>query len=123
MPKIETPHGKFDSKDEYTRYLELLALEGAGEISDLQTQVKYELVPKTDMFRAMTYTVDFQYIENGKLIVEDVKGYTHRTGKGKAGKWRSYQYRIFIDKRKIMYWRYGIWVHDVKIIKGRGVRL
>lgn len=36
---------KFDSKNEAKRYSELKMLQAAGEISDLQTQVKYVLIP------------------------------------------------------------------------------
>ena len=35
----------FDSKREARRYLDLLLLEKAGDISDLQRQVKYVLIP------------------------------------------------------------------------------
>ena len=35
----------FDSKREYHRYRELLMLEKAGQITDLQMQVKYVLIP------------------------------------------------------------------------------
>jgi hypothetical protein len=116
MARVKTPDGIFDSHDEYVRYLELRALERAGEIQDLQTQVEYELVPKTDMFRAMKFTVDFLYKADGKLVAEDVKGYTYN----KKG-WRSLQYRIYVDKKKLLYWRFGVYVHDVKIVRGKGV--
>ena len=35
----------FDSRKEARRYAALKLLERAGEISDLRTQVKYELIP------------------------------------------------------------------------------
>ena len=35
----------YDSKKEARRHAELLLLERAGKISDLQTQVKFELIP------------------------------------------------------------------------------
>lgn len=68
----------FDSKREYNRYCELLLLQRAGQISRLQRQVAYELIPsqKTPQgtMRAVTYYADFVYQENGKTVVEDVKG-------------------------------------------------
>lgn len=64
----------FDSKREAERYCELLILCRTGQIKGLQTQVKYELVPKQADERAVTYTVDFDYYEGEKHVAEDVKG-------------------------------------------------
>ena len=36
----------FDSKRERDRYIDLLLLERAGEISELRLQVSFELIPK-----------------------------------------------------------------------------
>ena len=66
---------KFDSKGEANRYKELKLLEKAGEIKDLELQPKFTLIPKNKGNRAVTYTADFKYIENGKTIIEDYKGY------------------------------------------------
>jgi len=43
--KIERDGMVFDSVKEYRRYTELSLLEKAGEISDLQRQVKFRLIP------------------------------------------------------------------------------
>lgn len=69
----------FDSKREAQRYQELKLLEKAGVISNLRMQPKYELVPKFQnregaWERAMHYVADFEYVENGVTVVEDVKG-------------------------------------------------
>ena len=69
----------FDSKAEAKRYVELKLLLRAKKITNLQLQPKYELQPKYknnkgQTIRAITYKADFSYIENGKKIVEDVKG-------------------------------------------------
>ena len=64
----------FDSTAEGLRYSELRLLERAGQITGLNRQVKYELVPKQADERAVTYTVDFDYYEGGRHVVEDVKG-------------------------------------------------
>lgn len=70
---------KFDSIAEGRRYKELKLLEKAGKISDLELQPKFELQEKYtnakgEHVRAITYKADFCYIENEKIIVEDVKG-------------------------------------------------
>lgn len=65
----------FDSKREARRFLQLKSLEKAGEIFDLQCQVKFELIPKQDGERACNYIADFVYKNaDGTVFVEDVKG-------------------------------------------------
>ena len=70
----------FDSKVEFERYLQLLSMQQAGEISNLECHPKFELAPKFKhdgkTIRAITYTADFQYIDHDSAlwIVEDVKG-------------------------------------------------
>ena len=65
---------KFDSKREAQRYGELKLLVKAGLITDLKLQPKFELIPKHNGNRALAYIADFSYAEDGKKIVEDVKG-------------------------------------------------
>jgi len=63
---------KFDSKKEAARYQELKILEKSGRIFDLKLQPKFDLIvngKKVGFYRA-----DFEYTENGKNVVEDVKG-------------------------------------------------
>lgn len=71
-----------DSKHEYRRLDELKTLERVGAIKDLQTQVRYNLIPsqkicgKTE--RGVSYVADFVYWnENEQLVCEDAKG--HKT--------------------------------------------
>lgn len=69
----------FDSQKEATRWSELKLMEKAGLIQNLQRQVKYELIPpykdgKKTILRGCSYIADFQYEENGRLVVEDSKG-------------------------------------------------
>ena len=68
----------FDSIRESQRYKELKLLERAGEISNLELQPRFLLQDSFKKngktFSKMEYVADFQYIENGKTIVEDVKG-------------------------------------------------
>ena len=89
--KIDTPEGKFDSKFEWEYWLELKEREARGEISNLQRQVPFELIPKqtewvekqlktktkmVEVFREhpVTYLADFVYWENGVRIIADTKG-------------------------------------------------
>ena len=81
----------FDSQKEYKRYCELLLLERAGEITELRRQVKCVLIPsqyEPDIIdkkgarkrgrlieREIAYIADFIYIKDGKMVVEDTKGY------------------------------------------------
>lgn len=68
----------FDSIAESKRYKELALLQRAGEIQDLQLQPRFLLQDSFKKngktYRKIEYIADFQYIENGKAIVEDVKG-------------------------------------------------
>ncbi len=86
---------KHDSIKEANRWCELKLLERAGMIQDLQRQVKFELLPKQDGERAVSYIADFVYTENGKRVVEDVKGV------------KTKEYRL---KKKMM-----LYFHNVKI--------
>ena len=101
--KIEVDGIMFDSKKEAKRYQELLLLEKAGAIQSLQRQVKYTLLPAQYIDgkcveRACTYTADFVYIEDGKKVVEDTKGF--KTDK-------------YIIKRKLMLHVHGIRIKEV----------
>lgn len=68
----------FDSRREADRYLVLKGMEEEGAIEDLRRQVRYELVPAFDVdgrhYRPVFYVADFVYVEDGKEVVEDVKG-------------------------------------------------
>ena len=98
---------KFDSAKEARRYNELLLLERAGEITGLQRQVKFCLIPsqrRSDgkLERQTDYIADFVYFEGKNRIVEDVKGYK----KGNA-------YALFVIKRKLMLQNYSIEIKEV----------
>ena len=65
----------FASKKEAQRYSELVILQRAGLISDLETQPKFPIKIKGDL--VCTYIGDFMYIDlaaEGGLKIEDVKG-------------------------------------------------
>ena len=93
--KTEVDGIKFDSKKEAARYQELKTLEKAGEINGLTLQPKYEL--KVNGEKICYYIGDFGYIENGSVVIEDVKGV------------RTHAYRI---KSKLMRAIYGITIRE-----------
>lgn len=107
--KTEVDGMTFDSKKESVRYKELAVLEQAGEISELDTQVKFELIPAQRdsngkvIERAITYVADFTYYDrNGQYHVEDVKGYK----KGQA-------YALFRLKKKLLMYMKGLVIEEV----------
>lgn len=104
----------FDSIHEWQRWRELVLLQKGGEITDLQRQVEFEVIPaqrepdtigvrggvrkgKT-IERNCVYVADFVYKQNGETIVEDAKGV--RT-------------KDYIIKRKLMLYRHGIRLKEV----------
>lgn len=90
----------FDSKHEAEVWCELKIMQRAGIIRDLERQVRYEIIPKTDKFRATVYIADFRYYdtETEKTVVMDAKGV------------RTKEYAL---KKKLMYWRHGIEIKEV----------
>jgi len=63
---------KFDSLAEARRYGELKLLHAAGEIGQVHDHPFWDIV--VNGVKICRYEADFQYTENGKLVVEDVKG-------------------------------------------------
>ena len=114
---VENIFGRFDSTDEYRRFLFLKDAEQLGEISNLRRQVKYVLLPQQkkivikhlktkdkeverEVAPAYTYTADFVYEKrNGETVVEDFKGYPN-------DRWTM--------KKAMMYYFHGIEVREVK---------
>ena len=104
--KVRTSDGvEHDSRKEALRWEYLKRMEGLGTIKDLRRQVKYILIPSQKevvdgkaktIEQAVAYVADFVYTDwNGKVVVEDVKGY------------RTREYTI---KRKLM-----LYIHKIKI--------
>ena len=90
----------FDSRKEANRYRELVLLERAGRIQNLQCQVKFELIPSQRVDgrvveRAVQYVADFVYTQDGKTVVEDTKGFKTKD---------------YIIKRKLM-----LHIHNIRI--------
>lgn len=95
----------FDSELEFARYQQLKLLERAGQITDLELQPRFELIPKQRRDdgkpeRACEYVADFRYTDTatGQTAIEDAKGM--RT-------------RDYIVKRKLMLQVHGISVREV----------
>lgn len=69
----------FDSRREAKRYTRLRAMEDEGKIQYLRLQVPFELVPSFECdgvkYREMKYVADFVYYRDGKVVVEDCKGF------------------------------------------------
>lgn len=108
----------FDSKKEAKRYQELKLLYRAGEISGLELQKNFQLLPsqyesyerygKTGIRlsdgqrcveRPVYYVADFYYKDkNGEEVVEDTKGFKTKD---------------YIIKRKLMLWVHGIRIKEI----------
>lgn len=108
---------EFDSRKEARRYQELLLLQRGKAISNLQLQVKFVLIPaqyeeverygknghrlksnRRLVEKECSYVADFVYEEDGKLIVEDTKGFKTKD---------------YIIKRKLMLYEKGIKIREV----------
>lgn len=97
--KVEADGFVFDSTKEFNRYYELKLLQRAGKISFLDVHPKFELQPKFRdkngvAHKAITYSGDFSYTENGVFVVEDVKSDVTR---------KLAQYR---DKKKMLLYKF-----------------
>ena len=108
----------FDSKRELKRWKELVLLQKAGKIRDLERQVKFELIPtqwatekqygargkeiKPRVYaeeKSVSYFADFAYYTNsGEYVVEDAKGCRNQ---------------VYIIKRKLMLYLHGIRIREV----------
>ena len=93
----------FASKKEAKRYAELKLLEKGKVISNLIVHPAFIL--SINNTHICNYIADFSYIENGKEVIEDVKGYK----KGGA-------YQLFRLKKKLMYAIYVIDILELWII-------
>jgi hypothetical protein len=105
----------FDSEHEADRFFELSMMQRAGLISDIQTQVPFELIPTQRepdtvgkrggikqgkcIEKSCVYYADFVYLDkDGNQVVEDAKGM------------KTEAYKI---KKKLMLYRHGIRIVEV----------
>ena len=113
--KVRYKGAVYDSRKEARRAAELALLEKAGKITDLQEQVKFELIPSQRepdtigkrggikkgkvIEQAVYYIADFVYTdEQGRRIVEDTKGFKTKD---------------YIIKRKLMLYVHGIRITEI----------
>ena len=61
----------FASRKEAKTYLDLVSRSNAGLITDLELQPRYPMV--VNETKVCTYVADFRYIEDGRVVVADVK--------------------------------------------------
>jgi hypothetical protein len=107
----------FDSFKEAQRFRELMLLQSIGQISELELQKEFELIPaqyetfprygkngnrlkdgKRCIEKPVKYKADFVYKENGVEIVEDTKGVKTKD---------------YIIKRKLMLYVHGKRIREV----------
>lgn len=114
--KIQLDGHIFDSKKEAERYIQLRAMQKQGDISGLELQKKFVLIPTLRrkstvnakgkpipgkvVVKERSYYADFVYYDEhrGEYVVEDVKGF------------KTDVYKL---KRDMMYWIHGIEVREV----------
>jgi hypothetical protein len=120
--KIEVDGIVYDSQKEMQRHQQLLLKEKAGAIRDLQTQVKYVLIPaqyetfprygkkgqrlkdgKRLLEKEIAYIADYVYfdVEEDRTIVEDVKSAITRKNP------------LYIVKRKMMLYFHNIRIREI----------
>lgn len=85
----------FASRGEAGRYQQLKLLERTGHISNLELQPKYEI--RINGILICSYYADFRYLENGKEVVEDFKGF------------KTPAYNL---KKRLMYAMFGIKIFE-----------
>lgn len=89
----------FDSKKEANRYLFLMDRLNKAEISALRLQVKFTIV--INEIKVCDYICDFVYVENGVMVVEDVKSEATK------------KIRVYRLKNKLMWAVLGIKISEV----------
>lgn len=127
---------EFDSRKEARRYSELKLLEKAGEIRDLQMQVKYVLIPaqrEADTVgvrggikkgklieKECSYIADFVYQEKTECITEYIDVHDTVVHTERSGKWQTvvedtkgFRTKDYIIKRKLMLYIHGIRVKEI----------
>lgn len=94
------PERGYASRREALRAQELELMVRAGKITNLRSQVVFELIPKQADEQRITYRADFVYEKDGAQVVEDVKSVITR------------KIQTYIMKRKLM-----LFVHGIKIVE------
>ena len=99
---------QFASRFEAEHYASLKLLEKAGAIKDLKLQPRFLLQEsfsyKGHTERKIEYVADFQYTQNGEVIVEDTKSPATRT-------------QVYKLKRKLFLHKYGDSITFKEVLK------
>lgn len=133
--KVTVDGIEFDSKKEARRFRELSLLERAGQITNLQRQVKFVLIPaqyEPDtvgtrggikrgklLERECAYVADFVYEKPVHKQYENEKGYLvfadgwETVVEDVKGYKQSTAYAVFVIKRKLMLHIHGIKIKEV----------
>lgn len=93
---------RFASKAEARRYLELVMLTRAGQISELELQPRFDL-HALDGTKVARYNADFRYYDRSakRVIVEDVKG------------GRATRTAVYSMKKKLLAAEHGVEIREV----------
>lgn len=94
---------KFDSIKERNYYIKLEFMQRTGQIKELKRQVEFVLLETFKLedktYRKTKYIADFTYIDKeGKYHVVDTKGI---------------KTDVYLLKKKLMAWKYGIEIEEV----------
>lgn len=89
---------KFDSMREARRYQVLKARERVGQIAGLRRQARYDL--EVNGVKIGRYTSDFEYEEDGRWVVEDVKSPATKKA------------RDYVLRKKLMLALFGIEIRE-----------
>jgi len=91
---------KFLSRKEATRYQELVMMQRAGLIENLELQPRYDLIVNGE--DCGYYQADFRYKVDGRTVVEDCKA------DSKKGKRSATKTPVYMLKKKLMFALYRI---------------
>lgn len=96
---------EYRSEKEYNRHMTLIHKVHFSEISNLQREVVYELIPSVILNGRkkppIRYIADFVYFQNGREVVEDVKSPITK---------KNPVYRL---KKHLLKWKYDIDIREV----------
>lgn len=113
--KVTRDGETFDSIREYHRWCELKLAERAGEITNLERQVRFVLIPSQ---RERVWNKDKNLFEDGKVIEREVAYiadfvYTNRLGFDVVEDAKGFKTKDYVIKRKLMLWVHGIRIQEV----------
>lgn len=114
--KITRDGEVFDSVKEYRRWCELKLLEKAGQITDLQRQVKFVLIPaqyEPKWFPRLKTFGDGKCIERECAYIADFVYFDMTTCRKTVEDTKGFKTKDYIIKRKLMLWVHGIRIQEV----------